>query len=178
MAGAELRDSGAIVGDQGRRLQARELGDEQFLGRVAHLDRVVDHEGPGVDRLEEKGRVDVAHVERRILAQQNHVEFAQVDSSPGPECGVVADLSLHGDIAPPREDASLVHGEGVGRVDEQAMAPRLAGFHHQEGGVAFDDDPLDGIHLHRDLQRHGALPTALFQGHRRWRRATPEQVRV
>ena len=47
MPGAEVDDHVALGGDQRRRHQLREPRDEEFLGRVPHVDGVVDHEGPG-----------------------------------------------------------------------------------------------------------------------------------
>ena len=63
-----------VVGDQGRRHQLGELGDEQLLGRVADRDRVVDHQRLRVDPLEQVRGRDVGQVERRILAHQHDVE--------------------------------------------------------------------------------------------------------
>ena len=74
MLAAEGRDLRAVAGDQGRRHQIGELGDEDLLGRVAHLGRVVHHQRLRMDALEEVGRGDVGHVEGRILAHQHHVD--------------------------------------------------------------------------------------------------------
>jgi hypothetical protein len=42
--GAEVVDRLVVAGDQGRRLHAREVGDEQLFRRVAHLGRIVHHQ--------------------------------------------------------------------------------------------------------------------------------------
>ena len=39
--------------------------------------------------------------------------------------GVLALHPLDGDVAAPGEDAAVLHGQGVGQVDEQGMAARL-----------------------------------------------------
>ena len=71
---AELEDALAVRGDQGRRHEGGEIGDEQFLRRVPHMDGVVDHQGLGMDVLEEMGGGDVGHVEGRVLAHHHDVE--------------------------------------------------------------------------------------------------------
>jgi hypothetical protein len=62
-------DLPAVAGDQGRRGQVGEFGDEQLLRRVADFGRIVDHQGLRVDALEQMGIGDVAHVEGRILTK-------------------------------------------------------------------------------------------------------------
>ena len=70
----ELEDPPAVRGDQGRRHEGGEFGDEQFLRRVPHMDGVVDHQGLGMDVLEKMGGGDVGHVEGRVLAHHHDVE--------------------------------------------------------------------------------------------------------
>ncbi len=178
MPPAEVGDRVAVRGDQGRRLQAGELGDEQLLRRVAHFARIVDHQGLRMHRLQEEGGVDVGHVERRVLAQQDDVELGQLGPAIGAQRRVAALGPLHGNVAAAGEHPAIFHGERVGDVDEQAVSARLGRFHHQEGRVALDVDPLDGIHLHRDLQRHGALPTAQVAGHRPRGRRAPVAIKL
>ena len=70
---AEARGFRRVAGDQGRRHQVGELGDEDLFRRVAHPGRVVDHQRLRVDALEHMRGGDVVHVEGRVLAQQHHV---------------------------------------------------------------------------------------------------------
>ena len=53
------------------------FGDEHLFRRVAHLRRVVDHQRLRMDALEQMGGGDVGQIERRVLAQQHHVEFGE-----------------------------------------------------------------------------------------------------
>ena len=109
------------------------------------------------DLQEERG-VDVVHVERRVLAQQDHIEFGQFDLARHPQRRVTTGHALHCHVAAARENAALVHGQGLSQIDEQTMAPRLGALHHQEGRIALDVDPLDGVHLDSNLQRHANFP--------------------
>ncbi len=81
--------------DQGGRHEIAVAQDEQLLRRVAHLGRVVDHEGLRVDRLQHVGGGDVAHVEGRVLAHEDHVLRGEVDRPACAERGVVALLVAH-----------------------------------------------------------------------------------
>ena len=76
-------DRGAVAGDQRRRRQLREFGDEQFLRRVPHVRRVVDDERLRMNALEKMRRGDVAHVEGRILTEMDHVERREIDRLAG-----------------------------------------------------------------------------------------------
>ena len=72
--GAERLDLGEVAGDQRRRHQVGKLDDEHLFRRVAHLRRIVDHQRLRMDALEQMRGGDVGEVERRVLAQQHHVE--------------------------------------------------------------------------------------------------------
>ena len=75
---AEGADLAQVRGDQGRRNEFGEFGDEEFFRRVAHLLRIVDHQGLGMDALQDMGRGDIGHVEGRVLAHQHHIRRRQV----------------------------------------------------------------------------------------------------
>ena len=79
--GAERLDLGEVARDQRRRHQVGKFGDEHLLGRVAHARRIVHHEGLRVHALEQMRGGDVGEVERRVLAQQDHVELGQLDAA-------------------------------------------------------------------------------------------------
>ncbi len=156
MPGAEIADGQDVRGDQGRRLQAGEAGDQQLLGRVAHLHRVVHHQGRGVDALEEVGGRDVGHVEGRVLAHQHHVELRDIPDLGCAQGMVVALQRPQVQRPAPGQDAAFLQRQHLGRVVPEAVAAGLGLHHHQEGGVGLDVDPFDGIHLDGDLQRHGS----------------------
>ncbi len=76
--GAERLDLGEVARDQGRRHQLGEFHHEHLFRRVAHLRRIVDHQRARMDALEQVRGGDVGEVERRVLAQQHHVEFGEL----------------------------------------------------------------------------------------------------
>ena len=75
---AEIADLAPVAGDQGGRNEIGEFGDEQFFRRVAHFGGIVDHQGLGMDALQNMGGGDIGHVERRVLAHQHHIGRRQV----------------------------------------------------------------------------------------------------
>ena len=78
VGGAKLLDRGEVAGDQGRRHQLGKFHYEHLFRRVAHLRGIVDDQRLRLQPLEQVGRRDVSEIERRVLAQQHHVECAQV----------------------------------------------------------------------------------------------------
>ena len=72
--GAKRLDRFEIAGDQRRRHQLGKFGDKNFLRRIAHMGRIVDHERLRMNALEHVRRRDVGQIERRVLAQQHDVE--------------------------------------------------------------------------------------------------------
>ena len=165
--GAERLDLRLVAGDQGRRHELREIEDEQLLGRVAHLGRVVHHQGPRMDPLQHMGRGDVGHVERRILAHEHHVDIGQIDTLHGTEGRVSALHILDPEGLDPRGHHLPLHGEAVRRVEQKVVASRLRFEEQGEGGVTGDPDRLDRVHLNRDGQSHGARASFTFEHRRR-----------
>ncbi len=107
-----------------------------------------------MDPLQEIGGGDVGHVEGRVLAHQHHVELREV-THLGLAQGVM--VALHGPQVqrlPTPQDPAILQRQPVGTVMPQRVASALGFHHHQEGGVGLDVDPLDGIHLDGDLERH------------------------
>jgi hypothetical protein len=72
--GTEGLDGFEVAGNQRRRHQVGKLGDEYFLRRVAHMGRVIDHQGLRLHALKHVRGRDIGKIERRVLAQQHHVE--------------------------------------------------------------------------------------------------------
>ena len=61
-----------------RRHQLGKFGDEDLFRRVADMRRVVDHQRLRVDAIEHVRRGDIGEIERRVLAQQHHVECGKL----------------------------------------------------------------------------------------------------
>ncbi len=152
--GAEVPDRLDVGGDQGRRLQAGKAGDQQLLGRVAHLHGVVHHQGLRVDPLQEIGGGDVGHVERRVLAHQHHVELRDVADLRLAQRVVVALERAQVQRPAAGQHPAVFQRQLLRREVPEAVTAGLALHHHQEGGVGLDVDPFDGIHLNGDLEGH------------------------
>ncbi len=147
----EILDLGLVARDQRRRHQMRELRDEDLLGRVANVVRIVDDEHLRVDPLEQVRRGDVGEVERRILAHQHHVDgVRQHHPLRRPERRVRALDVLHRQRLHSRHHLPVPHREPIGRIVHQRMPPRLRLEQQRERGVARDLDVLDGVHLDGD----------------------------
>src|SRR5581483_60779 len=102
-------------------------------------------------------RRDVVHVERRILAEQDHVEGGEFYALFLAEREVVARLVAHGQGLHLREYFAVQHREPVGRVVGNFVPARLRFEKKREGGIARDSHALDRVHLHGDFERHGIL---------------------
>ena len=167
MFGAEIANEIAVRGDQCRRHQRTELVHEQLLGRVAHLHRIVDHQGFGVDLLEQMSRRDVGHVERRVLPHEHHVHDGQVEHLRRTQGEVVSLLAAHLERPRARRDPAVGEGQIVGQVVVEAVAAPLRLEGQDERAVGVDVDPFDGIHLDGDGETHlcpsnaGARPRPL-----------------
>ena len=107
-----------------------------------------------MDALEQMRGGDVGEVERRVLAQQDHVELAQVGAPRLAEREVVADLVADLQRLHRREHPRVPQRQPVGRVVGDRMAALLRLQQQREGRIAADVDPLDRVHLHGDFQAH------------------------
>ena len=54
---------------------------------------IIHHQGLGVNTLQDMGCGDIGHVEGRILAHQDHIEFGQVNHLFGTQGRVIATLA-------------------------------------------------------------------------------------
>ncbi len=151
---AEGGDAGTVAGDEGGRVEFRELGDQQLLRRVAHADRIVDHQGFRMDTLEQMRRGDVGEVEGRVLAEQHDVESGEIDEIGRPQGEVVALVLAHRDRLDGRPDMPIAHCQTVGCVVIEEMAALLGLEHQRKGRIAADDDPRDMVHLDGDFEGH------------------------
>ena len=150
--GAERLDLGEVARDQRRRHQVGKLGDEHLLGRVAHMRRIVDHQRLRMDALEQMRGGDVGEVERRVLAQQDHVEGRKLDAPRLTQGKVVADLVAHRQRLHAREHAAADLRQPVRRVVGQGVSARLRFQQQRKGRIAANIDPLDRVHLHGNIQ--------------------------
>ncbi len=155
--GAERLDLGEVARHQRRGHQVGKLGDEHLLRRVAHMRRIVDHQRPGMDALEQVGRRHIGEVERRILAQQHHVKFRELHAPRLTQREMVAGLVAHAQGFDMGEHAAVEQRQPVGRVICKLVTAFLRFQQQGEGRVAFNIDPLDRIHLHRDFEAHDYL---------------------
>ncbi len=94
--GPERLDLGEVARDQGRRHQIGKFGDQNFLGRVTDVARIVDHQSLGVDALKHMRGGNIGHVERRVLAQQDDVEIGKRGPLGFAQGEMVAGLIAHG----------------------------------------------------------------------------------
>ena len=107
-----------------------------------------------MNALEQVGGGDVGEVERRVLAQQDDVELAQVDAPRLAEREMVADLVADLQVLHGGEHPRGPQRQPVGRVVADRMAAPLRLQQQREGRIAADVDPLDRVHLDGDFQAH------------------------
>jgi hypothetical protein len=107
-----------------------------------------------VDPLQHVGGRDVGEVERRILAQQDHVELGECDPPRFSERDVIAHNIAHFD----RLDGGKYLRSALGQLRRAVIAQpvtALLRFEQQsEGRIAADVDPVDRVHLNGDIQNH------------------------
>ena len=154
----EIDQGDGVRTDQGRRRQAGELGHQQFLGRATHLAWVVHHQGLGMHRLQQIGRGHIGHVERRILAHQDHVDVrGQVQLDLVAEGHMVPDHLAQGHRPRPTEQSPVLQRQGAEIIDPLLVPPVLSRRHHQPGRVAVDVHRLERVHLDGDLQHRASF---------------------
>ncbi len=155
----EGADLVAVAGQEGRRHQLPEAQHKELLRRVAHRRRIVDHERPvRRQQLEQMGRGDIGHVERRVLAHQDHVDAGEVELLRGAEAVMMAVAADHLERPPAGIEAPVAQAQRLGQVVEQRMAAGLRLEREGEGRIRIDVDRVDRIHLDRDGETHGSSP--------------------
>ena len=100
---------------------------------------------------------DVGEVERRVLAQQHHVERGQIDVPRLAEREMVAGDVAHRERPHRGGHLAVAQRQPVGRVIGQRMAAALRFQQQRERRIAADVDPLDRVHLHGDVQAHESI---------------------
>ena len=175
-----------------RRHQVGKLGDEQLLGRVAHLRGIVDDErarepaaAAGGSRRCSRGRTAGPGASGSRRNPRARLRF----SAPRVKWLPSTSRTVSGGHR--REHLAVAQRHAVGRVIGQAMPARLRFQQQREGRIAADVDPRDRVHLHGDIElaverscggRSGGRGKARWSSPRRavrkpWRRVTSRHRR-
>ncbi len=98
------------------------------------------------------GRGDVAHVERRILPHQHHVDIlAQIDPLGFAFLEMIAFDPLQRDrIGFGKQSVVSIERQAFNMILEHLMATLLRCQHQRERGIPGDVDILDRVHLDGD----------------------------
>jgi hypothetical protein len=107
-----------------------------------------------VDAFQQMGGRDVAHVEGRVLAHQDHILRRKVDALAFAQREVVALLVAHRHGVAAGKERAVAAGQRIHMIVEQAVAAALRLQHEGEGGIACDVDRRDGVHLDRNGKSH------------------------
>ena len=156
--------------DHRRRRQFGEAQNQELFGEIAHPERVIHNQRARVDHLQQMGRRDIAHVERRVLAQPNNIVFRQIDFGFLPIADVIAFLAAQRDREPPRNDPAFAKGKLIRSVEKQRVTTVLRFNSDPERTVCVNIDRSDRIHLQGNFQAH-RIP--LFKLPLSWRKAEP-----
>jgi len=151
---AEIADLPPVAGDHGGRNEISELGDKKFFRCVANLRGIVDHQGLGMQPLQNMGGGDIGHVERRVLAHQHHIRRRQVVNELFAQGEMIAFHCAHIQRPDPRRHLVFAEGKIAGAVIEDAVATLLRFQQQGERGIAADVNFLDWVHLDRNGQCH------------------------
>ncbi|MNZ89380.1 hypothetical protein D3C78_1083020 [compost metagenome] len=156
MLGGEGANDVRAAAHQGRRRALREEGGEQFFVTVAQALWAVDHQHAfGFGLLQQVGAVDELHVERRVLAHQDHVQFGQRAVLLFAQLEPARRVGEHIEWAHPRAGLAF----GLVQVAlfhvEQAPATGLGGQQHGQRAVLLVGDGRDGVHDNAEANAHG-----------------------
>ena len=100
-----------------------------------------------MDHVQQMSGGDVAHVERRILPQPDHIDLGKIQVLHRTKCHVVAGNPLQGCRLRLRHHTPFAVAKLVGRVDEHLMPARLRFQCNAETAVTVDIDGFDRVHL-------------------------------
>ena len=103
-----------------------------------------------MDALEKVRRRDIGEVERRVLAQQHHIDGRKIDKLGLAETRVIALDVLDRQRLGHHFNARAVEPQSIRRVVQDAVAARLGFKKEREGGIPGDANALDRVHLHGD----------------------------
>ena len=108
--------------------------------------------------LKQMGRGHIGHIERRILAQPDHIEFGQVPLGPLAEIHMVPGLGAQGDVAATGNDAAFVIAQLIHRILKQPVTTRLRLESDAKAAIAINCHMFDRVHLQCDVKAHSKLP--------------------
>ena len=99
------------------------------------------------------GGCDISHIERRILAQPDHINLGQVLFTHFTYIEMVTNLAAHGEILATGDNAPLLIAELIRRVIKQLVPTGLCLFGKTKGAVAIDVDRINWVHLKSNGKR-------------------------
>jgi len=138
---------------------------KQFFVRVAQAARVVDYANAvTLGELEHHRVVEKLRVERRILACEHDVDFAQVAPVRGAQRKPVVRVVAHLQRGQACERNRVAQRQ-VALVHVQQLVTAPLRFEQQgQSRVLFDVDRADRVHQHGDRGAHRVVTTALARG--------------
>ncbi|MND93558.1 hypothetical protein D3C80_857460 [compost metagenome] len=152
------QDVGAAA-DQGRRRALREQRGEEFFVAVAQALRTVDHQhAGGFGLFQQVGAVDEFHVERRILAHQDHVQLAQGAVLFGFQLEPVLRVGEDFQRAHARAGLAGALVEVLLLHVEQRPAALLGGKQHGQRAILLIGNARNGVHDNPEANAHGLNP--------------------
>ena len=104
---------------------------------------------------------DVAHVEGRILAHQDHVDGRELDRLERAQRVMSPVLAAHFQTLAFGGDPAVLEAQMPRQIVIKRMAARLGLERQHEGRVRVDVDGVDGIHLDGDDQTHVPRSSAI-----------------
>ena len=132
MLAAEGGEFDGIAGNQRVGHELRIIQYKEFFRRVADFFGIVHHQGLRVNRLQHVGGGDVAHVEGRVLAHQQHVRGPKIGAAFLSTREMISDFVAHRHIIAICKQRTAAQRQGFGLVIEQRMAAGLSFQHHGE----------------------------------------------
>ena len=110
-----------------------------------------------MDALEQMRGRHIGEVERRVLAQQHHVELRELHPPRLIQRKMVAGLVAYAQGFDMGKQAAVEQRQPVRGVIGKLVTALLRFQKQSESRVTLNIDPLDRIHLNRDFQAHDYL---------------------
>ncbi len=155
MLGDEAADLGGVARDDRRRYALWKMQRKQLLVRIAQAARIVDDAHAGLlGQLQHHRVVEELRIERRILAREHEIHFAQVDPARLAEREPVVGVVAHLHVGDARERFGAAQGEVALVHVQQPVAAALGLEHQRQGRIFFDMDCGDRIHQNGDGRSH------------------------
>ena len=166
MFGVEVHQQVLAGSNDERRRALLEGGGVELLVAVAERPRAVDDHRALIDRpFQQVRRVDVAHVEGRVLAHHHDVHVGK--RQPQRRAHAVVVVAFNGievrngfvrenQIPHPADDAPVLQRQVANAEHGNPPAATLRGADHGQRGILLDVERLDGVRDERDVaaRRH------------------------